>query len=312
MKQKSFLTYQQQLNKLEKEKQLTIPDSEYATTVLQELSYYSLISGYKNLFKSTPTGKFYYGVTFNELVSFYYFDEELRTLFLKYILHVERHMKSIISYYFCEKHGESQSAYLNINNYTVTKKNKNDVKRLIVSLQKAISIPSHYTYITHYATQYNNVPLWVATNAITFGQVSKLYQYIPNSIQCKISKEFDHVSERQLHQFIRVLSSCRNVCAHGERLYSFHINETIPDTMLHSKLKIFQKNGQYTLGKQDLFSVVIALRYLISTQDFKSFKRSLKKLITTVLRNCPHITERQLLSEMGFPLNWDTITRYRK
>ena len=135
---------------------------------------------------------------------------------------------------------------------------------------------------------------------------------IPNSIQCKISKEFDHVSERQLHQFIRVLSSCRNVCAHGERLYSFHINETIPDTMLHSKLKIFQKNGQYTLGKQDLFSVVIALRYLISTQDFKSFKRSLKKLITTVLRNCPHITERQLLSEMGFPLNWDTITRYRK
>ena len=92
---KTFLTYQQQLQILEQDKQLSIPNCDYAKQMLEEISYYSLIGGYKSLFKHNASNKCAHGVTFDELVSFYYFDEELRTLFLKYILHVERHMKSI-------------------------------------------------------------------------------------------------------------------------------------------------------------------------------------------------------------------------
>ena len=120
---KTFFTYEQQLNKLQNEKQLTITNLAYAEEVLEKLSYYSLIGGYKNLFKHPASGNYIYGVTFEEIVAFYYFDEELRTLFLKYILHVERHMKSMISYYFCEKYGENQSAYLDEHNYNLSKKN---------------------------------------------------------------------------------------------------------------------------------------------------------------------------------------------
>ena len=97
---KTFLTYQQQLHILEHDKQLAIPDPDYAKKMLEEISYYSLIGGYKSLFKHNASNKYAHGVTFDELVSFYYFDEELRTLFLKYILHVERHMKSMFSYHF--------------------------------------------------------------------------------------------------------------------------------------------------------------------------------------------------------------------
>jgi len=312
MNQKVFLTYEQQINKLKNEKSLIINDSEYATAILKKISYYSLISGYKQLFKAPATQKYIYGVTFEEIVFFYYFDEQLRSLFFKYILHIEKQMKSMVSYYFCDKYGESQSAYLDIKNYTVTRRNNNDVQRLIKSLQKSISLPSHYSYITHYAKSYGNVPLWVATNAITFGQISKLYQYIPNDIQYKISREFHNVSERQLHQFMRVLTSCRNVCAHGERLFSFTVNETIPDTLLHEKLKIPKRNGQYICGKHDLFGVLIALRYLLSTEEFIQLKNIITKLITSVLKSCPHITKTQLLSLMGFPENWNQITRYRK
>lgn len=250
----TFFTYEQQLNKLVSEKMLSVPDKEYAREALEQLSYYSLIGGYKEPFKHAASGNYKNGVTFDEIVSLYFFDEELRTLFLKYILHIERHMKSIISYHFCEKYGEQQREYLNPNNYTLTKKNIGEVKRLVYSIQKAISLPSRYTYIAHHANKYANVPLWVAMNALTFGQVSKIYQYIPNDIQCKISQKFPQVTERELHQFITVIARCRNTCAHGERLFSFHIRETIPNTILHKKLGIAQNNGQYALGKQDLFS----------------------------------------------------------
>ena len=243
---KTFLTYQQQLHILEHDKQLTIPDPDYAKRMLEEISYYSLIGGYKSLFKHNPSNKYAYGVTFDELVSFYYFDEELRTLFLKYILHVERHMKSMFSYHFCEKYGEQQTFYLDVNSYNYNKRNQQEIQRLVHSLQKAIAVPSQYTYINHSANMHHNVPLWVATNALTFGQISKMYQYATTDLRTKISKNFTNISEKQLHQFITIIARCRNVCAHGERLFSFRIHETIPDTPLHKKLQIPQKLANTT------------------------------------------------------------------
>ena len=309
---KQFFTYEQQLKKLKNEKQLTISNPAYAKEVLEKLGYYSLIGGYKNLFKHSASGKYIYGVTFEEIVSLYYFDEELRTLFLKYILHVERHIKSMMSYYFCEKYGENQRAYLDKNNYNLSKRNASEIERLVKSLDKTVSLPSNYAYITHHAKVYGNVPLWVAMNALTFGQVSKMYQYAPTDIRTKIAKRFGGISEKQLHQFITIVARCRNVCAHGERLYSFRIRETIPDMPLHKKLNIPQKNGQYTGGKNDLFAVMLALRYLIDNEDFKKFKCNLLHIINNVLKKCPHLSKEQLLNAMGFPKNWDKILRYKK
>jgi len=95
----TFLTYDEQLNKLQAEKGLSIPNQSHAKHILQQISYYSLIDGYKELFKPLRSGKYYYGVTFDEIYAFYIFDEELRSLFLKYILKIEKHMKSMISYH---------------------------------------------------------------------------------------------------------------------------------------------------------------------------------------------------------------------
>lgn len=309
---KNFLTYEQQLNTLETDKKLLIPDRNFAKKKLEEISYYSLIGGYKSLFKHNASNKYIHNVTFDELVSFYYFDEELRTLFLKYILHVERHIKSMFSYHFCEKYGEKQAFYLDVNNYNNSKKNQYQILKMVNSIKKAIATPSKYEYVNHAANIHNNIPLWVATNTLTFGQVSKMYQYATTDIRTKISKNYNSISEKQLHQFITILARCRNVCAHGERLYSFRIHETIPDTLLHKKLGISAKNGNYIYGKQDLFAVVIALRYLISDEDFKAFKYNLNKQIKMILKKCPHLTASQLLRAMGFPENWDKIMRYKK
>lgn len=154
--------------------------------------------------------------------------------------------------------------------------------------------------------------MWVAMNALTFGQVSKMYQYASTDIRTKIAKCFGGISEKQLHQLITIVARCRNVCAHGERLYSFRIRETIPNMPLHKKLNIPQKNGQYTSGKNDLFAVMLALRYLIDNEDFKKFKRNLLHIINNVLKKCPHLSKEQLLNAMGFPESWDKILRYRK
>ena len=82
--------------------------------------------------------------------------------------------------------------------------------------------------------------------------------------------------------------------------------------LLHKKLQLPQKKGQYVIGKKDLFAVVIALRYLIPNKEFKVFRKNLSLLIKDVLKKCPLLTEDQLLKEMGFPKNWAKIMRYKK
>ena len=82
--------------------------------------------------------------------------------------------------------------------------------------------------------------------------------------------------------------------------------------LLHQKLQLPQKKGQYIIGKKDLFAVVITLRYLISNEEFKVFRKNLALLVKDVLKKCPHLTEDQLLKEMGFPKNWAKITRYKQ
>ena len=312
MAKKAFFTYQQQLDKLEKEKGLAISDKAYAENKLKEISYYSLIGGYKKPFKHLPSGKYLKGVTFEEIVNLYYFDEEMRLLFLKYILHVERRIKSLLSYHFCEKYGDNQQQYLDVNNYNNNPRNANEISKLVQFLNKAISLPSDYPYIIHHANTYGNVPLWVAMNAITFGNVAKMYQYADSDIRSKVSQNYDKVSETQLHQFIRIIANCRNVCAHSERLYTCQSKYSGPDTVIHKKLSIAQKNRAYQKGKHDLFSVVIALRYLISAEEFKAFKQQLTLLITKVNAGCPHLPEKDLLDYMGFPYNWEKITSYKK
>ena len=43
----SFLTYEQQIDKLVNDKNLIIADKEYATDALKQIGYFALIGGYK-------------------------------------------------------------------------------------------------------------------------------------------------------------------------------------------------------------------------------------------------------------------------
>lgn len=103
---KPFLTYEQQLVKLRDEKCIVIENESMTLSKLQQVGYYSLVSGYKHLFRIPAQKTYKGGTTFREIVALYEFDESLRELFLHYLLHIERHIRSLLSYYFTEKYGE--------------------------------------------------------------------------------------------------------------------------------------------------------------------------------------------------------------
>ena len=82
-------------------------------------------------------------------------------------------------------------------------------------------------------------------------------------MQSRICKNIGTVNRRQMEQFLSVLTKFRNVCAHGERLFTYRTIDAIADLPIHRKMSISLKGGQYVFGKRDLFAVVIAFRYLL-------------------------------------------------
>lgn len=256
--------------------------------------------------------KYYCGVKFEDIVSLYEFDEELRSLFMRYILKVERKLHSILSYYFTQTYGENQSFYLDINNYNDTPQNHIEIEKLIQRLDYIANRNTHYEYINYHRRNYSNVPLWILVNALPLGTVSKMYQYSNHSLRAKVCMDFENLNERQLEQILLVMTKFRNVCAHGERLFSYRTVDSIGDLLMHQKLEIPQKNGEYIYGKHDLFAVVISLKYILTKQEFSDFKKQLIKIINSLVDNVGFLEKAKILNAMGFPENWENLSRFRK
>lgn len=306
---KPFASYNEQIRKLQIEKQLTIENTNFAMESLQNISYYGLIGGYKHPFIDTKTRKYIGNTRFEDIVGLYYFDEALRCLFFKYLCRVERRIRSLMSYHFTERHGEQQMSYLNSSNYTNAAEYATDIAKLIRMLSNMVNNRDH-EYIIYQRNKYHNVPLWVLMNALTFGQISKMFQFSPQNMQGQICRNIEYVKKNEMINYLKVLTLFRNVCAHSERLFSYRTHIDIPDTMIHKKLCIPKNGTKYSKGKNDLFIVVIAFLYLLPKLDFTMFKRELFLLLSEYEKGNSPLSTTILYGDMGFPENWEDITKF--
>lgn len=307
---KEFLTYQQQIEKL-KSSGLAIEDEEACARVLADIGYFPVVNGYQSFFRDPSTRIYREGATFEDILALYKFDAELRGVIFPALLNVEAKIRSALAYEFCATYGERQGKYLDARCYATSKGAKRVLPKLLNMLDFIANKDASHAYLVYYRRSYGNVPLWVAVNAMTFGQISKMLMAIRDNEKARIAKRFGIKNPKELSSFIRALALYRNVCAHGERLFSHRCHVEIPDTVLHSKLGIEKVGPNYACGKVDIFSVVITLRYLLSADEFKAFKSKLVKCVNGYLVSDESIGEERLLGAMGFPAEWKKITRYK-
>lgn len=249
MDRKKFLTYEQQIDLL-KNKGLNIPDSEKAITLLKEHSYFDLINGYKKPFKAED-GNYKKNISFDDIYCLYCFDDELRYALIKRIMEVEIHIKSLLSYSFCEQFGDEEAGYLNVNNYNYSiTSNQSEINKLISIITDLQNKSDSFLYMKHQKSKYGNIPLWVLVKVMTLGNASKMYSFQKPEIQTKISKEFKGITEHGLETFLDILTKFRNVCAHNERVFDHrYIKHEIVDTDVHLNLNIPKNKNRYTKGK---------------------------------------------------------------
>jgi len=313
--------------------------------ILEKENYYNVINGYKELFIDRSASNFNQevykpGTKFDEIYALYTFDREIRIIYLKYILKLENHFKSIVSHHFSKKYGYDN--YLKIDNFHCTASNSvselkkiakrynldliNDISeikrisqeenvanitRLIGDIHQEIArqLNKHHPMVTHYMIKHGYIPLWVLVNVLTFGKVTTFYLYMKDDDKIEIARQF-HINYIELHKYMSILGFARNKCAHDERFFDIRFKQLIHTRSIpyFSSLNLPRNaSGSYTKGLCDLYAIVIIFRQLLSKQDLNEFISALELEIKKLSKQLKTISVNDVLDVMGFPDNWKNI-----
>lgn len=208
---KQALTFPDQLALLQ-QRGLTVADPGRALHWLQRVSYYRL-SAYFLPFKDN--GSFRPGTEFNDIAGLYIFDRKLRLLILDAIERIEVALRTSVTYEI--GHAFGAFGYADPANFAPSFSHSKFMAELSLEESRAKE-----TFVSHFHGKYTNeahLPVWMATELLSFGTVSMLYKSLKPAIKSQIAAEYG-VSDRHLASWLHTLSYIRNVCAHHKRLWN--------------------------------------------------------------------------------------------
>ena len=136
--------------------------------------------------------------------------------------------------------------------------------------------------------------------------MAEFYDILKYEDQDDISK-FYKISPDVLSVYLSLLSNFRNVCAHEDILYDHRTQRIIPDTRFHKSLNIPEDEDGYIYGKNDLFSLVIIMKVMLSKDDFNEMIDEIKREVTILDEAIDVVPLDTILNRIGFPNNWYEI-----
>ncbi len=301
--EKQFKTIEEQLDILSS-KGLIIEDVDTAKEILLRENYY-FINGYRILLMNSYTDRtFVVGSTFRELYSIFLFDRSFRNILFKNLLVVENQLKSVISYQLSKKYGYRDKDYLNPKNFTNDRSKSRRVKDVIDKMKRQIRVNgAHHMATMHYINNYGYIPLWVLVKVLSFGIVCELYFILKPEDQVSIADTFG-VTTNYLENFLPILSNYRNLCAHEDIVYEHRTEKGIINTKYHELLHIPKTDDEYIYGKYDIFAVLIIMKFLLRSDDFRLMMKEIEYEIEALDGAVNSIPIEKILDRMGIPSNY--------
>ena len=306
MTSKIFRTLDEQVD-IFKRRGLVVKDDARARDILFRENYF-FISGYRHLF-TRPGSRdlFLEGTTFDELYATFVFDRRIRNIFFKNILIVENNIKSIISYQLSKKYGFKEKDYLDPSNFSPDSIKSRQVYDVLNKVKRQIRINGKkHTATYHYINNYGYIPLWILVKVLSFGIIAEFYDILKSDDKEEIAKAYN-IDVGTMKIYLSLLSNFRNVCAHEDILYDHRTQRVIPNTIYHDKLRIKKCDGEYIYGKNDLFGLVIMLKFMLRDEEFEEMISEIKSAVELLDEAIDIVSLETILNRIGFPDNWYEI-----
>jgi len=289
---KQWLPIPDQLLKL-KSYGLAVADDTAACAFLEHINYYRF-SGYALAFEQ-QRHVFRAGATFEQIRDAYYFDRALRDLVTEALEIIELDMRTTIAYLFGKNH--KPFGHTIFGNFFQTFKHPEWLAKLHSETRRSDEL-----FVEHYRETYSefpDMPIWVATEIMSFGALSKMYSGMLRQDQKDISRRYG-LQPDTLKSWLHHLVYTRNLCAHHLRIWDrkWAISPDLPagnawlPPWLPDNTRLF-------------VSLLVQAKLLSHCPAEKNFTHDWRLRIENLLAGqAPSVSD--ALFRMGLPENWKT------
>lgn len=211
-------TLDEQLGKLAA-RGLTVQDADRARHYLSNISYFRL-SAYTRPFyvPNVSEHQFLAGTRFEDVLTLYVFDRELRLLLLDAIERLEVALRTQLANTLADHHGPH--GYLDPAVFDT----RYDHAWLMDALRKEAGGRDAETFMQHYRRNYPDAPvqppIWMAVELLTFKAVSTLFSRLRHQQDTQRIETHFGWKFPLLKSWFRSLSDLRNLCAHHARVWN--------------------------------------------------------------------------------------------
>jgi abortive infection bacteriophage resistance protein len=298
---KPWLSVDDQLNKLT-DRGLIVEDAADAKAFLRHVGYYRF-AGYLLAFE-VARHQYVEGTSFGQVKAAYEFDARLRDLFREAIELVEVDLGANVAYSFGKKYGAF--GHLDKNNFHQQFGNfpndpdKVDHAQWLERLQKEAK-RSREIFAQHFRnkhTEFPDLPIWAATELMTFGQMSRMIRALKRVDRKQIAGLYG-IPEPVLRSLVLHLTYVRNCCAHHLRLWDkkWAVQPELP------KHPDWQPPKLPT--RKRVFATVLLIKQLLdSSSAIESAVESWRDRVTALLRQPPNLKTAN--TKLGLPKDWES------
>lgn len=273
-----------------KNRGLMFDNDQAAIESLKIISYFRLANYWKPMESDKLNHIFKPNSKFENVLSLYNFDKELRTIIFSAIQSIEIALRTKIIQIVSSNYGAfwftNKSLFSKVTIFS----------KCLSNIEEELKRSKEDFLIEHFA-RYDNPPYppaWKTLEVSSFGTLSKLYcNLTDNNLKKQIAREFGLPQHLYLESWIKSLSVLRNCIAHHARIWNrkYPWKPQIP--------KKLQSPWIYdiTISHEKLYAQLCCIVYLLNAIDPNNdFKQSLKALLSKY----PIVD----ISAMGFPKLW--------
>jgi len=281
------LTFPQQVQLLV-DRGLTIPDIKLAQHVLEHINYYRL-SAYFIPFQ-TVKDIFDDGTTLEDILHLYEFDRRLRSLLIEGLARIEVSSKTQIAQFLAMNYGAfcyRESKYFSFTRHITHVQWFSKVQETIKH--------SHETFKRHFFVKYDeetDLPIWMAIELISFGQVSQLYNGMKKQDKQDIARGYFKIDQRLMSSWLHTIVYIRNLCAHHSRIWN---RELAVRPLMNNKDSDWKE-----INRSHIFGIFLLIKKMMHFQD--KWDEWSGKLLS-LLGEFPEVH----VEPMGFPEKWREI-----
>jgi len=259
---------------------------------LASVNYYRL-SGYWFPFRNTDD-TFKDGTTFDAVWDRYVFDRRLRLHVMDAIERIEVAVRSQLAYNHAHEHGPFGYA---CHPASMPKLDSRRYNEFLLRIEDETA-RSKEPFVDHFRRKYGAyhkyLPVWMATEIMTFGSVLSLFRGSSHRIKQTVSSLFG-MPGRVFESWLMALNTIRNICAHHGRLWNreLGVKPLIPLANSYPDW-----HAPVVVQNNRMFGVLTICRYCLSRIAPQSHWADRFRVLLSDFTRIP-------LKSMGFPIEWE-------